>query len=799
MLQDLRFAFRQLLKHPGFSIVAVLTLALAIGANTAIFSAIDAVLLHPLPYPEPDRLVFVGENFKHFDLHNIPASPPEVEDYRKMATSFSGIGAAANSGAVTLTGAGEPESVPAARVTASIFSILGIKPLAGGFFSAEAEQPGKDRVALISESLWKRRFAGDPAIAGKTIGINRENYVVAGVIRPIPDVRSNADVWIPLAFKAADLKRGSQYVDVIARLKPGVTLARANAEFQTIASRLAAQYPDVYKPEFGYSLEVDPLAERAGQNLKTPLLVLIGAVGVIMLIACVNVSNLLLARAVTRRKEISVRAALGASRHRVLRQLLTESLLLAAMAGVTGVLFAAGGLALYAKFGPHNLISGTQPAVNAWVLAFTVLLSILASVLFGLTPALETSRIDLNDALQETSRGATGGRRLLRESMVAIEVAASLMLLIGASLLLRSFVQLQRADPGFRAANVLTATVVLPVNQYQQPSQITAFEQTLLTRVSSLPGVIRASSTNLMPFSGSYTASSLNIVGHPRDSRQPETVVVSPVTTPGYLEAMGIPLLRGRWFNDGDTANAPMVAVIDETVRKKFFTGLDPIGMQVTCGANSTCTIVGVAGAVKYRNLSDSPDPEVYFSAAQMPTPMMNLVIRASGDPLQLVAALRREVAALDRDLPLSRVSTLENTLALSLNQQRFAIQLMSVFAMLAAALAAIGIYGVLAYLVDQRRRELGIRVALGASPANVLALVLMQGALPVAAGLALGIAGAFALTRVLKTLLFQVSATDPLIFLGVAAGLIAVSLLAMTIPARRAALIDPLEAMRRE
>jgi putative ABC transport system permease protein len=803
MPQDFRFAIRQLLNHPGFSIVAILTLALAIGANTAIFSGIEAVLLHPLPYPEPDRLVFIGEDLKHFNLKKIPASPPEVNDYRTMAKSFSSIGAVEGSRTFTLTGDGNPEIVPGLSITASVFTMLGVKPIAGGLFTEEAEQAGKNHVVVISEGLWKRRFGGDASIAGRKIEINQESYVVMGVIRPILEFRLASDVWAPIAFTPAELAanaRGAQYIDVIGRLKPGVTLAQANAEFQTIASRLVHQYPDFYKPEFGYSLEVDPLAEKATGDLKTPLLVLIGAVGVVMLIACVNVSNLLLARAMTRRKEISIRIALGAARGRVIRQLLTESVLLALMAGALGLILAWWGLHLYGQFGPRNLIRGTQPAMNGWVMAFTMILSFAASFIFGLAPALETSRIDLNDALKESSRGATGGRRLLRESMVAIEVAASLVLLIGAGLLVRSFVRLEHSDAGFHAENVLTGTLVLPANQYKQPAQIAAFETSLLERTSALPGVVKAAGIDLLPFSGNYSAGSLTIAGHPHDRNAPEPVVIKSEATPGYLEALGIPLIRGRWFTSADVSSSTPVAVVDETVARKYFSNLDPIGMLISgpTGAESW-TVIGIAGATKYKDLSAPPEPNIYYAAAQNPSPMIHLAIKTAGDPLQLAAAVRHELAQIDPNLPLARVDTLEHALALSLAQERFSIQLMSVFAAIAAGLASLGIYGVLAYLVDQRRRELGIRIALGATRANVLALVVRQGSTPVAIGLAAGIAGAFALTGVLKSLLFEVSPTDPVIFAAITLGLILVSLAAMAVPARRASRVNALEVLRHE
>jgi putative ABC transport system permease protein len=802
MLSDLRFALRQFLKTPGFSVIAVVTLALAIGANVAIFSAIDAVLLHPLPYPDPDRLVVVGENLKHFNLSKIPASPPEVIDYRNMATTMT-IGAVDNSGAFTLSGDGNPENVPGRRVTANLFSMLGVKPVAGGLFTEAQEQYGQGRVAVISEGLWKRRFGANASAIGRNIQINQESYQIVGVIRPILEFLGAADILTPVSFSPSDLaetKRGSQFIQVIGQLKPGVSIQQARAEFSNIAARIQAQHPKNYLPSFGYSLDVDPLAQQAAGDLKQPLLVLIAAVGVVMLIACANVSNLLLARAMARRKEISLRAALGAARSRIVRQLLTESLLLATSAGLAGLAFAFAGLRLYAQFGPHDLIRGTHPDINAWVLVFSILLSIAASVIFGLAPALEISRTDLNDALKEGSRGSTGGRRLLRESMVALEVAASLVLLIGAGLLVRSFVRLERADPGFRSGNVLTAQMILPVVQYKQPSQLGAFQKALMERVRSLPGVLHADLVNFMPFSDTYSASSFTIVDHPFNPNDPSPVVIETRIGPQYFEAMGIRLKRGRVFNAGDDEGTQKVAVIDETTAKKFFSNLDPIGLQISSPLpNVNCTVVGIVAAVKYRELANPPEPIIYYAAAQMPPVLVNLAIKTAGDPLALAAPLRHEVAALDPNLPVSRTSTLTARLEDSLARERFSIQLMAVFAGIAALLAAIGIYGVLAYLVDQRRRELGIRMALGARPGDVLGLVLRQGSVPIGAGLAAGIAAAFGLTWFLKSLLYEVSTTDPLIYACVSMGLIAVALIAMLVPGWRATRIDPLEALRQE
>ncbi|HEY6385427.1 MAG TPA: ABC transporter permease [Candidatus Acidoferrum sp.] len=801
MLPDLQFALRQLLKSPGFSLVAILTLALAIGANTAIFSAIDAVLLHPLPYPYPDQLVIVQETLPRYSLHGIAPTAPDYAEFRRQAKCFTEI--ASVTGAVaTLTGDGQPEDIPALRITASAFPMLGVVPIVGGLFTSDDEQPGRDHVAILSEGLWTRRYGRDPSIVGKNIQINLESYRVAGVIRPILDYRIAANVWMPLAFAPSETAPGTRSphnIDVIGRLKPGGTIQEARDEFRHIAALIVEQYPNQASMDRGFSVDLKPLAEKQAGDLKAPLLVLIASVGALMLIACANVSNLLLARAMKRRREIGIRSALGASRLRVMRQLLTESLLLASIAGATGTLLALYGLRLYAQFGPADLIHGASPAINAWVMGFSLFVSIVASVLFGLAPALETSRIDLTEALKEGSRGSTMGRRLLRESMVAFEVCASLMLLIGAGLLVRSFVRLERASPGFRSENVLTAFVSLPLAQYREPSQRAAFQRLLLERVRAIPGVRSAATIDFLPYNGGPGSGGVEIAGHPRNPNEPQQIIWQTRASPGFFETLGIPLLRGRDIAASDEQGSPGAAVIDEITAEKLFPNADPLGMQITVPlAGSTFTVVGVVAATKSRSLSAPPEPRVYYFGPQVPFGSLAIVMKTAYDPLALVSTVRREIAALDSNLP-AELLTMDQILADSLSRQRFSIQLMAVFAALAGLLAAIGIYGVLAYLVDQRRREFGIRIALGARSVDVLALVLQQGLLPVAAGLITGIAGALALTRLLKSLLYEVSATDPLIFGAVSVGLMAVSLAAMYIPARRATQVDPLEALRQE
>ncbi len=794
MLQDAQFAVRQLLKAPGFTVVAILTVALAIGANLAIFSATDAVLLHPLPYPHPEQLVVVEENLPAHNLRQIAPSPEDFAEFRRRADVFSAIAAIVNND-VTLTGGGSPEYADGARVSASLFPMLGVVPVLGSLFTTAQEQPGQDRVAILSEALWIRRFGADPAILGRTIQVDRVPHRVIGIVRTTSVYRAKADVWRPLAFRPEEIApntRGPHYVEVIGRLKPDVPIKRAGDEFDAIARQIVERYPNQASLDRNFAIPLSPLARKQEGDLRTPLLVLLAAVGALMLIACANVANLLLARGVMRRREISIRTALGAGRSRIIRLLLTESLLLALTAGALGTAIAAGALRLFAIYGPEELIRGTQPAMNPWVLLFSVALSIASSVLFGLAPALAISQADLAESLKEGSRGSTASRRVLRQALVAFEMATSVILLIATALLARSFANLAHENPGFRRENVLCATLALPPAQYQEPQRL-VFARAIVERARAIPGVVSAAVVDVLPYREGH-GGAIQIPGIPEP---PGEVVWQTHASTDVFRTMGIPILRGRDFLLSEEASG--AAVIDENVARTFFPGVDPIGRHVTLPqTQATFPVVGVAAAIKSDPPAAPSPPRIYYAGPQWIWPPVSVLLSTQQDPMTLSSAIRHEIAALDPDLP-AHVDSVDEILSHSVARQRFAVWLMSAFAILAALLALVGIYAVLAYLADQRRNEFGIRIALGAHARDILALVVRQGSIPVIFGLGIGIAGAWMLTRLLATLLYHVTPTDPPIFTAVAASLTAAAAIAMLIPARRATRVDPVDALRRD
>jgi putative ABC transport system permease protein len=800
MLRDLKLAIRTLLKSPGFSIVAILTLALCITANTAIFSAVDAVLLHPLPFPHPEQLVDLTKTMPMFELFKSVASALDFMDYRDHSKSFSEM-AALEAGQFNLTGDRQPERIPGMRVSASLFPLLGVKPILGRAFSIEEEQWGRNKVVILGEPLWQSRFGADRQILGKQIELDGEKYSVIGVARPMLFFISRADLWLPLAFSPDQLtgnQRGHQNLFVVARLKHNLSLAQANADLQRVGAQMTAQYPSWY-PQ-GWSLNANPLADKVSGPIRTPLLVLLGAVALVLLIGCANVANLLLARASARQKEITIRTALGARRILIVRQLLAESGVIAVVAGAVGLLASVWVLDFFERFAPRGVLQGQHLTANWMMGGFTLLVCMLATLLFGLAPAITVSKTDLNDSLKETSRGASGGSRKqrLRSVIVASEVALSLTLLIAAGLLIRSFQRLQQASPGFDAQHLATFQISLPIVDYRQPSQVAAFYSQLLTNLASLPGVTAVGAVDPLPFSGSNRGGSFSIVGRKWSQATPD--VAYRRASPGYFQAMRIPVLKGRVFAEQDGIDAAKVAVVDEPFVRQFFPNEDPLGKQLSGPANGGYTIIGVVGGTKDRSLSNPPASTIYYAGLQDPFRAISVVLRtAAGDPMSLLPAVRREVQALNGNLPIYRPATMEERLSGSLARTRLSTTLLSVFAALALLLAAIGIYGVISYIVSQRGHEIGIRMALGARPADAVLLVLRQGAAPVLAGIVAGFAASLGATRLLSSLLYGVSATDPVVFICLSLFLTAVALAACYFPARKATKVDPMIALRYE
>jgi len=803
-VHDVRYGLRALRKNPGFATTVILILAIAIGASTAIFSAFDALVLRPLPYRNPDQLVAITEDFKRFDITGMQLAAVEVDDLREMTRSFSHL-AGIRSGEFVLTGGGAAEGVAGLQVSASIFSMLDVVPVLGRPFRTEDEVYGRHRVVVISEGLWRRRFGASPGIVGASIEINRERYRVAAVSRPILDYLGTAwDLWVPLALPPGEktpASRGAKGIDVVGRLASGVTIEAARQELASVTSRFAALHPQVYPPTIGFSLNANPLASTVTGNLREPLLFLLAAVGVLILIACANVSNLLMARASARKAEMSVRAALGAGRARVMAQLMTESLAIAAVAGAAGVGLASVLLLLFERYGPRDLVPVSGVGINAWVVAFAVGMSTLASLLFGLVPAVSASA-DLHDGLKQSARGATAARSRFRGSMITVQVAASLVLLICAGLLIRSFARVQRADAGFTVRNVVTFELLLPAAQYGESERRVAFYEAFRSRLQRLPGVVAAGAVDRIPF-GRQGGSPLFLVGRPPvDPKAPRPLLRPSRILPGYFEAMGIPLRRGRTFTAADTPNAAPVAIIDEATAHRFFPrGEDPIGKRITgVEPGLTSTIVGVVGSVKRRELTAEAEMGVYHAATQRAGAAMIFTVRTATDPLAMIPAIRRELAELDPLLPVARTVTMEQRVADSLARRRLSMQLLTFFGGAALLLAATGLYGVLSYVVTQRRREVGIRVALGAQPRQVVELVVAkQGLWPLALGTAGGLAAAMAVARLLATGLYEMSPHDPVVYASVTALLLLTALAAMVVPARRAAAVDPVIALREE
>jgi putative ABC transport system permease protein len=787
-----------LLKNPGFAVVAVIALALGIGANTAIFSVVNTVLLRSLPYDDPDRLMIVRENklpqFSEFSI-----SPGNFLDWQKQSDSFEKM-AAINYAAYNLAaGDADPERLRGARVSAGLFEMLGAKPVEGRTFLDEEDQPGRENVVILSSGLWKRRFGSDPNIVGQTITLSAASYTVIGIMPStfqFPD--RDIELWTPIAFTAGQAQQhGSHYLSVIGRLKRDVTVQQADVELKTIAARLAEQYPGT---NAGWSTNVFPMQEYEVRDIRSGLIFLLGAVALVLLIACANVANLLLARSTARQKEMAIRSALGASRWRVIRQLLTESILLALLGGGVGLLLAFWGLESLLALAPEDLPRIKDVSLDARVLGFTLVVTLMTGVIFGMAPSLHASSPKLNETLKEAGRGTTSGRHRVRNSLVVVEVALALMLLICSGLMIRSFIRLQRVNPGFNPDNALAVNIALPGRKYRNSDNQLAFFTQLLERTSALPGVVAVGATQSLPIQGDYLLG-FYIQGRPPAPPGEDKSTNYYAVTPDYFKAMGIRLLRGRYFTDRDNSKAPPVAIINETMANQYFPDEDPIGkaIHVTQGPEKFREIVGIVADVKQYGLARPSPLQTYEPYSQMPFGSVSLVVRTDGDPTSLSGAIRSEVLAIDNEQPVSRIRTLNQIISDSVQQQRFLMLLLGVFAAVALILAAVGLYGVMSYAVTQRTHEIGIRMALGASGGNVLRLIVGHGMLLALVGVLIGLAGAFVLTRLMETLLFSTSTTDPLTFAILSLLLTGVALVACLAPARRATKVDPMLALRRE
>jgi putative ABC transport system permease protein len=803
--QDLRQGARSLFRQPTFTIVAVITLALGVGANTAIFSVVHAVLLQSLPYPDADRLVMVWETKRsNPSLQNV-INMGNFFDWKEQNRVFEDMAAFGNT-SVNLTGVGEPEKIPSQLATTNLFTILGVKPILGRTFAPDEGKPGQPGVVVISFGLWQRRFGADPRIIGRKLNLDGAETTVIGVMPAGFNWRVNAasitakmtEIWSP--WQVEERNRRGRGPMAVARLKPGVSLAQAQAEMSAIHSRIERQYSEF---NAGWGVNLVPLREQFAGKIRLALLVMLGAVGMVLLIACANVANLLLARAAGRQREVAVRAALGANRSRIIRQLLTESLLLAGLGGMAGLTLASWGTDLLVSLAPPDLLNLPQVKLNAAVLGFTLGISLLTGVIFGLAPAIEATRLNLSESLKEGGKSAGGMRaRRLRNSLVVLEVALALVLLVGAGLLIRSYALLQGIDPGFNAKNVLTMGVSLPGSKYDNDQKRVNFFRQAIAEMQALPGVESAGAVNSLPFASYHSGTSVDIEGRPLLPVAQKLKTGVMVTDANYFRAMEIPLKRGRLFTDREAAEMRHVVVINEAFARQHFPNEDPLGKRVTIymkDDNQPCEVIGVVGDSKHMNLDAEVRPMSYWPHPELASSGMTFVIRTRGDAASVTSAARNVIRALDPEQPVADVRTMESLIGTSMARARFNTLLLTTFAVVALLLAGVGIYGVMAYSVAQRTREIGVRMALGARANDVLRLVVRRGMTLALAGVAMGVAASFALTRLMETMLFNVSVTDPLTFAGIPLLLALVALLACLIPARRAAKVDPMVALRYE
>ena len=819
LAKDIRYAVRTLRRSPGFATVAILTLALGIGANTAIFSVINAVLLRPLPFAEPERLVTMTHSYPSLHLQ-ASVSVPGYLLYKDQKQVFATTGVESQ-WAPTLTGHGDPGRLQAVTVAGDYFATFGVPPLLGRALRPDESTAGSEKVVMLSEAKWRGTFGADPGILGQKLVLNGEGYEVVGVMpRSFTSMLNrNTDIWAPLVFTPGQVNGsvGNEFLGFTGRLKPGVSIDVAQAEMAALAVRMRADRPGT-RPD-DWTLSVRPLRESvADPAMRKAMLVLLGAVALVLLIACANVANLQLARAAARSREIAVRVALGASPADLIRQLLTESVLLSLAGGVLGLVFALWGVPALLALNSRNLPPATVIGLDARVLLFTLLVSLITGLVFGLAPALRVSRTSLQETLKEGGRGAAGDRggMALRRGLVVATVAIALMLLVGAGLLIKSFTRLVGVDPGFRPDHLLTFNLALPRARYSNDTLRVAFFNRAVEAISAVPGVAAAGATQVLPFSNNWSTSSFNVEGHVVEKGGNEPWGDQRTVTPGYLAAMGVQLLKGRQFTQQDDGKSPVVAIVDEEMVRQYWPDQDPIGKRITYDdlTDSVVTWVQVVGVVRHtmhEGLDAEKRLQIYLPMQQDPQAVMTFAVRTSGDPLSAVPAVRAALKEVDPDVAMAGINPMDELIAVSTGPRRFSMVLLAVFSILAAGLAAIGLYGVMSYTVTQRAKELGVRLALGATPAGVQRLVMGQGARLAGIGVVAGLVAAFLLTNLFRVfdnaatikpserLLFGVNANDPTTFVAISLFLLGVTLLATWLPARRATIVDPVVALRDE
>jgi putative ABC transport system permease protein len=807
LLQDLQYALRQMLRRPGFTAVVVLTLALGIGANAAIFSVLDEVLLRPLPYSHPEQLVKVWTRFTGIGQPNDQnwVSAPEFHDFLELNHSFAEL-AAIDSGSFNLGVKGSPQRVVGSAVSPSLFPMLGAQPMLGRNFLAEEAQPGREKEVILSYGLWQRAFAANPQAIGSTLRVDGVPTTVIGVMPAGFAYPDESEIWGPRAFTPEDLSedsRGNHGIEVLGRIKPGLSLAQVQSDMDRVGNTMIEQHRSYPYRRFGFGIILHPLLEETVGDVKTSLWVLMAAVGLVLLIACANVANLLLVRASERQQEMGIRMALGASGWRLARQLLTESVLLALVGGLAGLALTPWALRGLIAIATPSLPRTVNTSVDSHALVVMLAVALATGILFGLAPALQSGR-SRNWVALKSNRSTEGSQsKRLRRALVMGETALSLILLAGAGLLMRSFEKILKVDPGFQPEGVLTMRIALPDAEYSKPEQIRGFYSNLLDRIQKLPGVTAAGATSLIPLGGQNSSGTLTIDSQsvPKEDTDPETDHRN--VTPGYFQAMGISLVRGRFFADRDSDTAPPVAIVDESLAQIYWPNQDPIGKRVHSGGDGSgapwATIVGVVRHVRNRTLEARSRVEVYWPENQRPVSAMTLAILASGNSMSLAPTIQREVAAIDPDLPIYRVRTMTEVMGGSVARRRLALILLAIFAGLALLLASVGIYGVTSYVVTQRHQEIGLRMALGAGRGQVLRLMIRQGMVTILAGLGIGLLLALMLTRLIGGMLFAVRPADPLALAGAAILLMIVAFVAIFIPARRASKMNPMEALRYE